>query len=104
MQESDLLEKGNTDGKIIFNSGVNWIHPAQDKNRWRSLINTAMNFRFSSNVRNLLTSGEPTAFSGTLIHIITSLVSHRSMLQIYCKLQAYILIICTFYVVHQLFL
>jgi len=86
MQESDHLEKGNTDGRIIFSSGVNWIHPAQDKNQWLSLINTAMNFRLSSNTRNLLTIGETTAFSGTLIHIITSLVSHQSLFQICYKL------------------
>jgi len=86
MQESDHLEKGNTDGRITFSSGVNRTHPAQDKNQWLSLINTAMNFRLSSNVRNLLTIGEPNAFSMTLIHTITSLVSRQSMFQIYCKL------------------
>jgi hypothetical protein len=76
MKESDHLEKENTDNRIIFNSGVNYVHPAQDKNQWRSLINTAMNLRLSSNVRNLLTIGEPTAFSGTLIRVMASLVSH----------------------------
>jgi hypothetical protein len=86
MKESDHLEKGNTDGRIIFNSGANWIHPAQDKNQWLPLINTTMNFRLSSNVMNLLTIGGPTDFSRTLIHIITSLVWHQSVFQIYYKL------------------
>jgi len=86
VKESDHLEKGNTDGRIILSSGVNWIRLVQDKNTWLSLINTAMNFGLSSNVRNLLTIGEPTAFSRTLMHIITSLVSHQSMFQIYYKL------------------
>jgi hypothetical protein len=82
MKESDHLEKENTDDRIIFISGVNYVHPAQNKNQWRSLINTAIILRLSSNVRNLLTIGEPTAFSGTLIHVIASLVSHQRMFQI----------------------
>jgi len=82
MKESDHLEKENTDDRIIFNSGVNYAHPAQHKNQWRSLINTVMNLLLSSNVRNLLTIGEPTAFSGTLIHLIASLVSHQRMFKI----------------------
>jgi hypothetical protein len=55
MKESEHLKKRNTDGRIIFNSGVNWIHPAQDKNQWQSFINMAMNFRLSSNMRKKFT-------------------------------------------------
>ena len=48
------------------------------------------------------TIGEPTAFSETLIQIIASSVAHQRSSKY--KLYAYILIICTFYVVYQLFL
>ena len=53
MKESDhLKKKAITDVRITLNSGVNWIHPAQDKDEWRSVINTAMDFRISSYVKN----------------------------------------------------
>jgi hypothetical protein len=45
-------KKAITDVRITLNSGVNWIHPAQDKDEWRSVINTAMDFRISSYVKN----------------------------------------------------
>jgi hypothetical protein len=33
-------------------SGVNWIHPVQDMDKWRALLNTVMNGR-ATYVRNL---------------------------------------------------
>jgi hypothetical protein len=52
MKEIVQLENRSTDGKIILNSGVDYIHPAQDGDQWRSLMNTAIKFLLSSNVRN----------------------------------------------------
>jgi hypothetical protein len=35
---------------------VDWIHWAQDKDRWRALVNRVMNLRVSYNAGNFLTS------------------------------------------------
>jgi hypothetical protein len=34
-----------TDLREIRREGVNWIHLAQDKDQWRTLVNTVMNLR-----------------------------------------------------------
>jgi hypothetical protein len=34
---------------------VDWIHWAQDMDRWRALVNTVMNLRVPQNARNFLT-------------------------------------------------
>jgi hypothetical protein len=44
----DLMEIGFGD--------VNWIQWAQDRDRWRALVNTVMNLRVSQNAGNFLTS------------------------------------------------
>jgi len=49
----DHSEDLAVDGRIILEcisgkqggEGVEWIHLAQDRDRWRALVNTAMNFR-----------------------------------------------------------
>jgi hypothetical protein len=58
-QHSDDLD---VDGRIILMDvkgiiwqGVDWNHMAQDADRWRTLVNTIMNFRVPYNVRNFLT-------------------------------------------------
>jgi hypothetical protein len=33
------------DVKEILRGGMNWIHLAQDRDQWRSLVNTATNVR-----------------------------------------------------------
>jgi hypothetical protein len=34
--------------------GVDWIHLAQDRDRWRALVNMVMNFRILYNALNFL--------------------------------------------------
>jgi hypothetical protein len=53
MREGDHLEGPGVDGRIIlkwpFNTwdgGMDWIELAQDRDRWRALINAIMNFAF----------------------------------------------------------
>jgi len=36
--------------------GMDWIELAQDRDRWRALINEAMNLRVPYNAGNILTS------------------------------------------------
>jgi len=47
---------------------MDWIDLAQDRDRWRALVNAAMSLRFTKNARNFLTSWEPVSFSRTLLH------------------------------------
>jgi hypothetical protein len=37
-------------------AGMNWIDLAQDRGRWRALVNAEMNIRVPENAENLLTS------------------------------------------------
>jgi hypothetical protein len=49
--------------------GMDWIDLAQDRDRWRALVNTAMNLRVPYNAGNFLSSIGPVSFSGrTLLH------------------------------------
>jgi hypothetical protein len=34
---------------------VDWIHLAEDKNKWAAPVNTVINFRASENMKNFLT-------------------------------------------------
>jgi hypothetical protein len=43
--------------------GMDWMELAQDRNRWRVLVNGAMNLRVPQNAGNFLTSTESVSFS-----------------------------------------
>jgi len=46
--------------------GHYWIGPAQDRDRWRTLVSTVMNLRVPWNTGNFLTSCKSVSFSRTL--------------------------------------
>jgi hypothetical protein len=59
------LGEPDVDGRIISKwifkkwdgkGGMNWIELAQDRDRWRDVVNAVMNFRRSQNAGNFLTS------------------------------------------------
>jgi hypothetical protein len=49
---------------------VDWIHLAQDRDQWRTLVNTVMNFMIPLTVRNL-TGRETISFSRTLLDVVS---------------------------------
>ena len=52
MREGEYLEDPGVDGRIILkrifgrlDGGIDWIDLAQDRDRWRAVVNTVMNRR-----------------------------------------------------------
>jgi hypothetical protein len=58
-KERDHLEGLDLGGRIIIkwifekqNGGMDWINLAQDRDQWRALANTVVNFGFDNVLRN----------------------------------------------------
>jgi hypothetical protein len=52
LREEDHLEDRGTDGRIIlkyilekWDGGMDWIDFAEDRDRWRAVVNTVMNLQ-----------------------------------------------------------
>jgi hypothetical protein len=64
LREGDHLEDPGIDGRIlkwIFErldggGGMDWINLAQDRDRWRALVNAVMNLRVPQNAGNFVSS------------------------------------------------
>jgi hypothetical protein len=50
---------------------MDWIDLAQNRDRWKDLVNVVMNLRVPENARNFLTSCELVSFSRTLLHEVS---------------------------------
>jgi len=51
-----LQDNIRMDRREIGWEGVDWVHVAQDRDRWRSLVNTVINLRVPLSTENFLTS------------------------------------------------
>ena len=81
--ERDHLEDPGIDGRIILRwifrkccGGMDWIDLAQDRDRWRAVVNGLMNLRVPLNVGNFLTRCKPVSFARrTPLHGVSKQVS-----------------------------
>jgi hypothetical protein len=72
LKERDHLEESGIEERMIlkgifrkWDGGMDWIDLAQDRERWRALVNVAMNIWVSQNTGYFLTNREPVTFSRT---------------------------------------
>ena len=64
LRERDHLDDTGIDGRLILQwifkkwngGGMDWIDPAQKRDRWWALVNAGINFQVPRNAWNLLTS------------------------------------------------
>jgi hypothetical protein len=63
LREGDDVGDPGVDGSIIskwifkkWDGGMDWIDLAQDRDRWRAVVNKVMNLRVPQNAGNFLTS------------------------------------------------
>jgi hypothetical protein len=83
LRERDHLEDLGVDRTIVlkwifkqWDGGVDWIDMAQDKDRWRGVVNAAVNLRVPQNAGNFLPSWGPVSFPRrTLLHGVSKSVS-----------------------------
>jgi hypothetical protein len=61
--QRDHLEDQGVDGRIVlklifktWDRGSDWIDLAQDRDRWRALVNAVINLRVPQNAGNFLTT------------------------------------------------
>jgi hypothetical protein len=77
LRKRDHLEDPGIDGMIlkwIFkkDGGMDWIDLAQDRDRWRALVNAVMNLLVPQNTENFLTTRKSVSFSRTtLFHVLS---------------------------------
>ena len=82
LRERDHLEDPGIDGDNIKMDlqelgcgGMDWIKLAQDRDRWRELVNAVMSLRVPLNAGNFLTSCKPVSYSrSTLLHGVSKVV------------------------------